>query len=327
MTPRIRGVLVLGCAAILLLTAVLLPAPVARKPLSVAVGVWPGSETLVLARERGLLPAKQVQLVEVTWASAAMRALGNEVVDAAVLSLDELLRLRDSGADVRVVAVTDVSQGNDALMVREGVQRLADLKGKRVGVDMRAAGMYLMTMAMKEAGLGRADLELVPINLPETDVAFQEGMVDAVVVSEPWLTMLRTLKAHSLVDSRSLTPPIYRLLVVSADAAETRKEDVQLLVRAHFEMMRELRKRQTVPDLEVCLRRQGLSQEEFFRCWESLRPVELDENMTLLGKDTATLTVIAGAVEKNMRESQLLYRPLQNRPWTESAFLKEVPRP
>lgn len=327
MTFKVRSVIVLCLVAGLLLTAAWLPAPVVRKPLTVAVGVWPGSETLVLARERGLLPVRNVQLVEVTWASAAMRAMGNEVVDAAVLSLDELLRLRDSGADVRVVAVTDVSQGNDALMVREGVTSLEDLKGKRVGVDMRAAGMYLLAMALQKARMRATDLELVPLNLPESDVAFQEGVVDAVVSAEPWLTLLRGMKAHSLVDSRQIDPPIYRLLVVSAEAVEHRRADVQRLVKAHFAMMRELRQRKVVPDMEVCLRRQALTQEEFFRCWDGLRPVDVVENETLLGGETPVLKAVAEMVEHHMRSKELLFRPVQQGPWLDNSFLKEVPRP
>lgn len=327
MTFRIRSAVVLSLVVALLLTAAWLPAPQARKPLAVAVGVWPGSETLVLARERGLLKPKSVQLVEVTWASAAMRAMGNEVVDAAVLSLDELLRLRDSGGDVRVVAVTDVSQGNDALMVREGVETLEDLKGKRVGVDMRAAGMYLLALALQKAHMLPSDLQLVPLNLPESDVAFQEGVVDAVVAAEPWLTLLRGMKAHSLVDSSQINPPIYRLLVVSAQAIQERREDVAALVNAHFAMMKELRQRKMVPNLEVCLHRQGLTEEQFFKCWDGLRPVDVVENETLLGGEAPVLKSVAEMVEHHMRSRELLYRPVQPGPWLDNSFLKEVPRP
>jgi NitT/TauT family transport system substrate-binding protein len=100
--PICRWLTVLALVALLLAVAAWLPQRARPDPLTVAVGLWPGSETLLLARERGLLPLDHVQLVEMTWASATMRAFGNGVVDAAVLSLDEVMRLRESHLDLRV---------------------------------------------------------------------------------------------------------------------------------------------------------------------------------------------------------------------------------
>ncbi len=325
--PLWRWLTVLTLVAGLLVAASWLPRRQRQDPLTVAVGLWPGSETLVLARERGLLPVEHVQLIEMTWASATMRAFGNGVVDAAVLSLDEVMRLRESGLALRVVMVMDASQGNDALMVREDVKSMADLKGKKVGVDLRAAGMYLLSRALDDAGMKAADLDLVPLNLPETEDAFVAKEVDAVVSAEPWLTKLRAAGAHSLYNSSQMRTPIYRVLVVSEEAMRDQPQDVLRVMKAHFAMLKLLNPRMAMPGLEATLQRQGLTQEEFFNCRDHLRLFDPAANRLLMETPDPALIKAAAAVEEDMRTHALLSRPLPTTPWLDSSLLKEAAGP
>lgn len=322
--PLWRWLFVLLLAFLLLAVAASLPRHSQADPFTVAVGMWPGCEPLMLARERGLLPADQVQLIEMTWASATMRAFGSGVVDAAVLSLDEVMRLRETGRDLRVVMVMDASTGGDALIVRDEVKTLADLKGRRVGVDLRATGMYLLTCALEEAGLKSSDLELVPVNLPETEDIFINKEVDAVVSAEPWVTKLRAAGGHSLFDSSQAHTPAYRVLVVSEEALTEQRAEVLKVVRAHFAMMKELHKGGEIQGMEAILRRQMLSRAEFFSCWSRLKSLNLEENRALIGGDAQGLLKNAASVEEKMRSNALLYRPVSTHPWIDGSLLKEV---
>jgi NitT/TauT family transport system substrate-binding protein len=209
-------------------------------------------------------------------------------------------------------------------VVSEAVSSLADLKGKRVGVDLRAAGMYLLTCALERAGIKSSDLELVPLNLPETQQAFTGGEVDAVVSSEPWLTGLRAEGGRSLFDSSQANTPLYRVLVVSQQALHDQREDVVRVVRAHFAMMKELRKHAPVPGLDMILRRQALSQAQFFNCWDRLKSFDVSENLALIGGGAQGLEKATASVEEKMRSNALLYRPVSARAWIDGSLLKEV---
>ena len=139
--------LALPMAAALLALAVILPHRERFEPMRVAVGIWPGAETLVLAREHGLLPENRFRLMELTWASAIRRAFDNGVVDAAVLSFDSAVRLLEQGEALRVIYVMDESQGADAVLVRDETTAVEDLRGKRVGVDLLGVGRHLLAAA------------------------------------------------------------------------------------------------------------------------------------------------------------------------------------
>ena len=110
---------------------------VVAEPLAVGTNVWPGYEPLYLARNLGYYN-DSIRLVEYSSATEVLRAIRNKLIDVATLTLDEVLLLRQSGVDVRSVLVTDISNGGDVIVARPGIETLADLKGRKVGVESTA---------------------------------------------------------------------------------------------------------------------------------------------------------------------------------------------
>lgn len=312
-------------AVALLVVAVWLPRSPPDEPLRVAVGIWPGAESLVLARERGRLPEDRFQFVEVTWASAAYRAFDNGVVDAAVLSLDGVLRLLESGEALRVIYMMDVSNGADAVLVREGMTAVADLRGGKVGVDVRGSGMYLLSAILESAGMTIADVEIVPLLQPEMEEAFQLGDVSAVVVSEPWMTGLRAKGARVLADSNSISPPIYRVLVVTERALEERRDDIVELLRAHLAMMPILRAGGTGKDLDSIHRREGLSRADFAASLERIRHLDVDENRSLLGAKVKGMSAIVAELDARMKSDQKRDRIAEK--WIDGSIMEDAVKP
>jgi ABC-type nitrate/sulfonate/bicarbonate transport system substrate-binding protein len=94
-----------------------------RPPLVVGINTWVGYDPLVLARDRGLTDARQVKVVELISSAEALRHLRNGLLDAAGLTLDEALRLVDSGFDVRIVALLDTSAGADPVLAAPRITR------------------------------------------------------------------------------------------------------------------------------------------------------------------------------------------------------------
>lgn len=81
-------------------------------PLKVAAHVWPGYELMFLAKEQGWLDPERVELVSTPFASSSLEALISGQVDAAAVTLDEVLSARDRGLPLTVVLVFNVSAGS-----------------------------------------------------------------------------------------------------------------------------------------------------------------------------------------------------------------------
>jgi NitT/TauT family transport system substrate-binding protein len=319
MRKLVAGV-ALGFAAL----ALLIPRDVRVAPLVVALGLRPSSETLIVARERGLLPDQRVRLIDMTWPSTAMRAFGNQVVDAAVLSLDEVLRLREPGRGVRVVMVLDVSNGAEAVIGSERATSLAELRGKRVGVDLRSSGMLVLESALASAGVQTTEVELVPLSPSESGAAMLDNQVDAVVLAEPWMTRLQRANTKVLYHSSQMKMPLYRVLVVSEQAFLGKQTELRLLVDAHFAMERELRFPDVPEAWSVAYRREGLSLAEFQQSLSRVSMIDREANAKIL-ESGGELERQSAALEVFMLERGLLKAKPAVAQWIDSSLLEQAP--
>lgn len=316
--------LVAGVALSFAMLALLIPRDARVAPLVVALGLRPSSETLIVARERGLLPDERVRLIDMTWPSTAMRAFGNQVVDAAVLSLDEVLRLREPGRGVRVVMAVDVSQGAEAVVGSERAASLAELRGKRVGVDLRSSGMLVLEAALASVGVQTTEVELVPLSPSESEAAILENQVDAVVLAEPWLTYIQRADAKVLFDSSQLKIPLYRVLVVSEQAFQEKQTELRLLIDAHFALEHELRSQGIPGTWNVASRREGLSLEEFQQSLGRVKMISREDNARLLRPD-GDLERLSAVLEEFMLERGFLKIMPAPTPWLDSSLLEVEP--
>lgn len=203
------------------------------EPLRIGVHPWIGYEPLYLAEEFGWLP-ERLRLVKQQAASDSMDGLMAGDLDAAALTLDEALRVRGAGVPIRIVTVTDVSVGADVLLVRPGVERLTDLPGRRVAVELNAVSGVMLFAVLDAAGLGTHDISIVDMPVNEHAEAWRRGIIDASVNYEPEASRLEAMGAVRLFDSSQLPETIFDVLVVTEATAEERPDAVRALVRAHF---------------------------------------------------------------------------------------------
>jgi NitT/TauT family transport system substrate-binding protein len=195
---------------------------------------WPGYEMFYLARARGLLPPRSVRLIETPSASASLRGLATGTLEAAGLTLDEVLGARARGLPLRVVAVLDVSKGADVVLARPGIERPDQLRGRRVGVEATATGAVMLDALLARHGLTAGDLRIVPLPIDEHEAAWRQGRVDAVVTYEPVKSRLTALGGQLLFSSAEVPGLIVDVLAVRESAETTHAPALRQALVAHF---------------------------------------------------------------------------------------------
>lgn len=311
MSPMCWRVLLIALAA----AACDRPAP---PPLRVGTDVFPGYEPLYLARQRGLLDGAQVRLVEYGSGTHVLRAFRNGTVEAAALTLDEVFLLLDSGLDVEVVLVTDFSEGADVVLGQPGLASLADLKGKRVGVEDTALGAFVLARALESAGLSLADVEPVHADVDEHEAAFAAGKIDAVVTFEPTRTRLLAKGANQLFDSSRLPGEIVDVVAVRRDVLRAQPERVRHLQQAWYGALARIAE---APDESMAQMapRLALSPQELRRARAGLRTPTEAESRQLLAAHPPGLLAPARTLSAYLAAHALLRREVDPAPCFEGS--------
>ncbi len=283
-----------------------------RAPLlRVASHVWPGYETLALARQLGWLDEDTVRLVELLSATDSLFALYNGAVEAAALTLDEVLAARAQGLELRVVTIFNVSAGADALIARPDIDSLPALAGKRVGVEHSAVGALMLAEALRRADLPRNALHLVPLAADAHRQAYLDGRVDALVTYQPTLGQLERAGARRLFDSRAIPGRIVDVLAMTPAALTQSRAGARQLVAAHFRALDWLRNHPVEAHTRMA-QRLGLGASDVADALAGLEQPDLHGNRRWLMHTPALLDTVAAELAALMWRERLLPREIDS---------------
>ena len=151
--------------------------------------------------------------------------------------MDTLSIPSGGGVDTTALIVGDFSNGNDAVIVKEG--DLAGLAGKPVNLVELSVSHYLLARALDSVGLTEADLAGV-INTSDADMiaAFATDDVQAVVTWNPLVSsILEDPSAIKLFDSADIPGEIIDLMVVNTETLADNPDFGKALVGAWYELM------------------------------------------------------------------------------------------
>ena len=240
-TLRIPRRRVLGAAGAALLPALPSCGWLQDLPVAVAAHVWVGYEPLFMAQGRGWLDAAKVTLRETRSMVDSIAALQAGTVQAAALTLDEVLRARATGLALSAVLVFNVSMGADMLLVRSGITQLAQLKGLRIGYEASSVAEVMLAECLAAAGLTRQDVELQHISVNAQVQAWQQRAVDALISYEPVASQLLGQGMTRLFDSRQIPNTIVDVLAVRPDTLNhAHAKALRHLIAAHFRALDDL---------------------------------------------------------------------------------------
>jgi len=277
------------------------------EPLRTATNVWPGFEPLYAARDLGLLDPRRVHLIEASSSTEVSRMFRNGAIDAGGLTLDEAMRLADSGVDLAIVLVTDTSKGADAIVARPELTRLRDLEGRRLGLESTALGAMVAARAFELGHVDPAKVILVSLEIHEHARAFDDGRVDAVVTFEPVRSALLGRGAVSLFDSTQIPGEIVDVLVVRRRYLEQEPAIVDHLLSAWFEAASRLRE-QPEQILPIMAAREQMTVDAFRAALAGLDIPDEATNRELL-TDPSGLRASGARLGAVMVERGLLSRP------------------
>ncbi|HEY8946487.1 MAG TPA: ABC transporter substrate-binding protein, partial [Polyangiaceae bacterium] len=125
------------------------------------------------------------------------------------------------------ILVNDYSNGNDMVVAKPGITSVAQLKGKKVGVEVGFVSHLLLMNALKSANLAEKDVKLVNVPTDQTPQTLKSGSVDAIVAWQPNSGQaLREVPGSTAIYTSANVPGIiYDMLVVNPKSLAERRAD------------------------------------------------------------------------------------------------------
>lgn len=297
--------------------------PKPQSTLRIATNVWPGYEPIYLARSLHLYDSQTIRLVEMKSASQVSHAIRNGTVEAAALTLDETLNLmQNNDLDLRVILVMDISNGADALLANPSINSLAELRGKRIGVENTATGAVVLDAALQKANLQAKEVDIISMTVNDHIHAWQSGQIDAVVTFDPVRSTLINDGAKILFDSSQISGRILDVLVVRAETITHHKAALKSLVFGYFVALDYL-KYHTPSATKIMATRLQTDPSQVIEQFNGLQIPNLDENHLWLSGSEPLLNSSAQNLVQLMRKQHLLENDLNLNSLADAAFLPE----
>jgi NitT/TauT family transport system substrate-binding protein len=166
-------------------------------------------------------------------------------IDACLMTNMEALDMPAAGGiDTSAIIIDDYSNGNDAVLTRNGL-KLKDLPGKTVLLVEKTISQYLFERAMALNGLASQISRVRIVNTSDADIAgafLADSSQSAVVTWKPMVSQIRRAPGISTVfDSSQLPGEIMDITVVRTDLLNrpdgSGQRFAKALVGAWYEMM------------------------------------------------------------------------------------------
>ena len=253
----------------------------AAEPLKIGYSDWPGWVAWEVAIEKGWFKEAGVD-VEFEWFDyvASMDAFAAGQLDAVTMTNGDTLVTGATGAQGVMILINDYSNGNDMIVARPGIASAADLKGKKVGVEVGFVGHLLLLNALEKVGLTESDVELVNVPTNETPQVLASGDVDAIVAWQPSSGQALQQVPGSTAIATSADEPglIYDVLAVNPASLASRKADWEKVVTVWYKTVDYILDDATNADaLSIMAARVGLTAQEYAPFLKGTKLLTLDE--------------------------------------------------
>lgn len=292
-----------------------------QKPVRIAINPFPSYEFLYLAEQKGFLKEEglNIQLKPFSSLEDVRLAFERDQVDGICATAIELLQAYANRKKTgQIVILTDYSNGADAIVARNPIRTIKDLKGKKVAIEPKSVNLLILTLALQKYGMSLQDVQIQNIANLDIPDALRQQKVDAAVTYPPmYFDALKIEGVTKIFDSSSLPGEILDIIAVTPDTTTNNPDFVPALRRAwkkaHFYWNNHPAEAEA-----LMAQREGISVKDFHDAIQGIRILSIEDQEALFknGKVKTVLKntrdVLKNANDLNSEISevdQFIYQP------------------
>ena len=206
----LKQTLVAACATVF--AALALPAFAQETPVTIAISGWTGFAPLTLAKEAGLFKKHglDVTIKKIPQKDRHL-AIASGDVQCAATTVETWIAWNAAGVATTQIFQLDKSYGADGMVVKAGINKISDLKGKTVAASAPGTAPYFgLAWMLKKNGLSLKDVTIVNLEPQAAANAFIAGnaQIDAGMTYEPYLSAVRARPEAGKIIATTLDYPM-----------------------------------------------------------------------------------------------------------------------
>ena len=289
-----RTSLLTGIFPLVALT-VLTPAVAQDTKVLIGISGWTGFAPLTLAKEAGIFKKNGV---DVTIKKIPQKdrhlAIASGDIQCAATTVETYIVWNANGVPITQVVQLDKSYGADGLAARNSIQKVADLKGKTVGVDAPGTTSYFgLAWILKKNGMTIKDVNVATMSPQAAAQAFVAGQNDAAMTYEPYLSTVREKPDTGKILATTLDyPMVMDTFGCTPKFIKENPKAVKAIVDSYFEAV-EMIKKEPAKSYEIMGADVKQSGEQFAKSASLLRWQDKAANQTFF----------AGEIQKFSQEA------------------------
>jgi NitT/TauT family transport system substrate-binding protein len=199
-------------------------------PMKVPKYYWPGTFWVEIADQKGWFEEAGLN-VEIVDSNPDYFGSLQDFVDGKIdtnnFTVFDLMGYISRGIDLVVVFSSDTSVGSEGIIAKPGIDSIAGLQGKRVGVPLGGYLEYILDVVLERNGLSSEDIEKIDILGENAEKEYIREDIDAVIIWEPHVSALEDRGAIRLFDTSEIPGISPSATAFHRDFVNERPEDVQ----------------------------------------------------------------------------------------------------
>jgi NitT/TauT family transport system substrate-binding protein len=203
------------CLSILATVAAIVagsPAAAQETPVAIGMSGWTGFAPLTLAKEAGLFKkvGLDVSIKKIPQKDRHL-AIASGDIQCAATTVETWVVWNANGVATTQIFQLDKSYGADGMVVKPGIAKIADLKGKTVAASAPGTAPYFtLAWMLKKNGLTLKDVKIVNLEPQAAANAMIAGTsgIDAAMTYEPYLGAVRAKPEAGKIIATTLDYPM-----------------------------------------------------------------------------------------------------------------------
>lgn len=298
-------------------------------PLKIGLNLWAGFMPWQVAKEKDFFKANNLnaEIVYFPVLSDQITAFNAGKVDVIGITLYDFITSASNGVKSKIISITDMSLGADALVVNPAIKSVGELAGKRTSVEVGTVGHLLFLKALEKGGITKDKVSVVNQSADAAIAALMTNRTDVAYAYEPFVSQaVAASKGKVIFSSKDIPGLVPDLMVVQQSIIEQQPESIQKMLDVWYKT---LAYRQTHLDevLPIEAKQAGVSVKDYQNLLKGFKWLTAQEASAMFQPGTTAQSLVFNAedVSSLMLKEKLI--PKQLPPITElidDRFLKQT---